>query len=268
MGLRNEVHWYKGGHFPDDRYDWPVGFEKPFPSGRLPRCMTDDWDAVFWDIGGVILDVESVRAGHRAFVADLIETHDLDASLDEALGAWRTTVGTYFRERDGTEFRRARRAYALGVEAIVGERRPEPEWWPLLREAVAQTRTPNPGAVETITALDGTDLHLGVVSDIDAAEGRDVLEGFDVRRHFDAVTTSEAVGRTKPDPAMFETALDAAGVDPDRALMVGDRYEHDVAGAARVGIHPVAYGAAEGPTVEYRISDLRELLDVVGVDRH
>jgi HAD superfamily hydrolase (TIGR01509 family) len=54
-------------------------------------------------------------------------------------------------------------------------------------------------------------------------------------------------GFQKPDPRMFTTALDACGVAPNKALMVGDRVSHD-GGAAAVGIDtlilpaPTKYG--------------------------
>jgi putative hydrolase of the HAD superfamily len=50
--------------------------------------------------------------------------------------------------------------------------------------------------------------------------------------------------------------------------MIGDRYEHDVAGASAAGLDAVAYGAdAHGPAADHRIDDLRELPDIVGVER-
>jgi len=98
-----------------------------------------------------------------------------------------------------------------------------------------------------------------------------MLGSFGVRDAFDAVTTSEEVGYTKPDRRMFEDAISklrANGVAPDRALMVGDRYRHDVEGSAEVGLTPVAYGEdAFGPAAEHEITDLAAVLDIVGVDR-
>lgn len=229
--------------------------------------MTDDhprdWDAVFWDIGGVILDLDSVAGAHRQFVATLVERHDVDAPVDDALETWRTVVGEHFRKREGTEFRAARDGYAKGVEAVVGESIPVEEWRPAFDEALEEAVEPVPGAPETIHALAERDLHLGVISDVDADEGRRILDAFGVRDAFDSITTSEAVGRTKPDPAMFETAIEIAGVDPARSLMIGDRYDHDVAGAARAGLNSVAFGADDGPAVDYRVDSPRELLDVV-----
>jgi len=66
---------------------------------------------------------------------------------------------------------------------------------------------------------------------------------------------------------MFRDALDALGVDPDRAVMVGDRYDHDIAGAAALGIETVGYGPdARGPEADHEIDDLREVLDILGLD--
>lgn len=224
---------------------------------------TTEFEAVFWDIGGVILDLESVQGAHAAFVEDLVDERDLELSVEEAVGRWRTTVGDYFRERDGTEFRPAREAYATGVEAIVGEPIPREEWKPTFDEHVESSIEPIPGAVETIEALSERDLHVGVLSDVDDEAGKRMLEGFGVRDCFDSITTSEEVGRTKPDPAIFEVALEKADVDPARSLMIGDRYDHDVKGADEMGMRGVAFGAEEGPAVAYRIESPDDVLDIV-----
>ena len=225
-----------------------------------------DWQAVFWDIGGVILDAASVRRAHEAFVGEIIEQRAPDEPVTEAIERWRTAVGEYFRERDGTEFRSARTAYDRAVDEIAGEPIPEDEWRPVFERTTVETLRPNPGAVETIEQLAATDLHVGVISDVDTAEGLRILETFGVRETFDSITTSEMVGRTKPDRRMFETALDAANVTANEAVMVGDRYDHDIAGSSAVGMTAVAYGAEDGPETDYEIDDLRELLSILGVE--
>nr|WP_241471267.1 HAD family hydrolase [Natrinema salifodinae] len=214
-------------------------------------------------MGGVILALDSVQAAHAEFVAGLLERRGVETDLEEGIDTWRTTVGDYFREREDTEFRSAREGYHRGVAAIVGEEVPREEWEPRFEAIVRDSIEPVPGAVETIERLADQDVHVGVVSDVDDAEGKRMLERFGVRERFDSITTSEAVGRTKPDPAMFETALEKAGVAPERALMIGDRYDHDVNGAAEVGMHGVAFGADDGPAVSYRIESPEEVLDIV-----
>jgi putative hydrolase of the HAD superfamily len=231
------------------------------------RNAPEKWEAVFWDIGGVILDLESVRSAHVAFVADLLERHAVDATVEEAIATWRSTVGDHFRGREGTEFRAARDGYEKGVEAVVGDPVPREEWEPAFRAAARESIEPVPGAVETIERLAERELHVGVVSDVDDDEGKWMLERFGVRERFDSITTSEEVGRTKPDPAMFETALEKAGAAPARSLMIGDRYDHDVRGADEAGLHGVAFGADDGPAVAYRIESPPEILEIVDGER-
>ncbi|KDE57229.2 haloacid dehalogenase [Halostagnicola sp. A56] len=238
-----------------------VGTERDSTSER--SYDRSQWEAVFWDIGGVILDLESVRTAHVAFVDELLERYDLETSRERALETWRSVLGEYFRERDGTEFRPARAGYAIAVETLVGTEVPREDWKPAFEAAADDAIKPVTGAPETIRRLAARDVHVGVISDIDDAEGKRMLERFGVRSAFDSITTSEEVGRTKPDPTMFETALEKAGVTPSRSLMVGDRYEHDVKGAADAGLHGVAFGADDGPAVSYRIEDPREVLEIV-----
>lgn len=225
-----------------------------------------DYEAVFWDVGGVILDVESVQAGHAQFVGWLVDEHDLEASEAEAIDTWRTAVGRHFREREGTEFRSARDAYHGAIQEIVGEPLEREAWQAEFRSILTEVVGQNPGARETIARIAGTDRHQGVVSDADHEELLWLLDHLEVREFFDAITTSEDVGRTKPDPAMFETALSRAGVEPETALMIGDRYSHDMEGAARHGIATAAYGAEDGPAVDYRLEDLRDLLSILGIE--
>jgi FMN phosphatase YigB (HAD superfamily) len=44
------------------------------------------------------------------------------------------------------------------------------------------------------------------------------------------------VGRRKPDPEIFQRALEALGVAPPEALFVGDTLASDIAGAAALGL--------------------------------
>ncbi|GAA0655873.1 HAD family hydrolase [Salarchaeum japonicum] len=225
-----------------------------------------DYDAVFWDIGGVLLDVDSVREAHTRFMERFVAAHGLDVAPRAALEEWRGVVGRQFRERDGNAYQSAREAYALALAELVGRDLTDDEWFPLFRETSQRYLRPTPHTREVVAALADAGVYQGIVSDVDTEEGEFILSLFGVLDHVDDVTTSEAVGRTKPDDAMFETALAKSPVAPERTLMVGDRYDHDVAGAARHGIRGVAFGAnADGPDASHRIDDLRDVLDIVGV---
>lgn len=55
----------------------------------------------------------------------------------------------------------------------------------------------------------------------------------------DGVVFSSMVGRRKPAPEIYEAALDAIGVAPERALFVGNRVREDYAGPRSLGMRAV-----------------------------
>jgi len=50
---------------------------------------------------------------------------------------------------------------------------------------------------------------------------------------------SEEVGINKPQPEIFRIALEMNGVTPDEAVMIGDSYSSDIAGAKAAGIDQI-----------------------------
>ena len=66
-----------------------------------------------------------------------------------------------------------------------------------------------------------------------------VLERCGLGELLDGAVSSAAAGARKPDPAIFEPALQLAGCAPEEALHVGDTPEEDVEGARAAGIRPL-----------------------------
>jgi len=240
-----------------------------------------EFEAVFFDIGGVIVSLPSIRTGYVDYLERFAAEHDLDP--DRAVETWRDRLGEHFAAAEGTEYRSAQAGYRKAFRELVPGIE-DGDWRPAFRETIREATALEPGAAETVRALDDAGLYLGIVSDIDTAEAEDMLERYGLYGAFDGVTTSQAVGYKKPDRRMFADAVEraaAAGVDPDRTLMIGDRYEHDMQGGSEAGLWTVAYGgtAAEavaadpGPDhrvgdehVDFLVEDLGDVLDIVGVD--
>jgi putative hydrolase of the HAD superfamily len=64
----------------------------------------------------------------------------------------------------------------------------------------------------------------------------------------DAVVFSSEVGRRKPAPEVYMSALNAIGVEPRHSLFVGDRVREDYEGPRAMGMRAVLFTAhAEGP---------------------
>ncbi|HEU5000669.1 MAG TPA: HAD family hydrolase [Lapillicoccus sp.] len=63
----------------------------------------------------------------------------------------------------------------------------------------------------------------------------------------DGVVMSYAVGAVKPDPAIFQNALDALGLPASEVLMVGDAWQDD-AGAAALGVRTLILPRTDDPS--------------------
>lgn len=89
----------------------------------------------------------------------------------------------------------------------------------------------------------------------------DVLTRLGLAPLLDGIVTSASAGARKPFPAIFARALELAGVQPDRAVHVGDSEEEDVLGARRADIEPILLrrDGRPGTTDTRTISGLDEL---------
>ena len=76
---------------------------------------------------------------------------------------------------------------------------------------------------------------LGIVSNF-YGNLETVCDNAQVRRYFGVIVDSARVGLSKPDPRMFVTAVEALGIEPRRAVMVGDSLARDMAGARAAGM--------------------------------
>ncbi len=200
-----------------------------------------DVDAVFLDVGGVFhlpdhrLVMEALRrAGCRVDEERLDRAHYAGAAEltrwpqgPEAI--WRAFEEAYVREA-GVPAERLEDAIAELDVAFTA-----PGMWS--RHA--------PGSVAALRALAATGVALAIVSNSDGTlESRLAAEGVcqvgpGLGVPVVAVVDSGAVGVAKPDPAIFAFALEATGVEPHRALHVGDTVGADVDGARAAGVLPL-----------------------------
>jgi putative hydrolase of the HAD superfamily len=101
-----------------------------------------------------------------------------------------------------------------------------------------------PGAREGLRALDATGVRIGIISNSDGTVEQQLRE-YEVAQvgagpgiEVECIVDSTAVGVAKPDPRIFEIALDAMGVAAADAWYVGDTPAFDVVGAQNAGLRP------------------------------
>ena len=66
-----------------------------------------------------------------------------------------------------------------------------------------------------------------------------VLQDFGLARCFRYVIDSAEVGVRKPDPAIFQLAIDKLGLKPDDVTVIGDSYRKDILPALSLGCHAI-----------------------------
>lgn len=89
----------------------------------------------------------------------------------------------------------------------------------------------------------------------------------EIAPYFEHIVISGAFGRGKPDPSIFEHALQLMGVAKEEVIMVGDNVMTDILGASRAGIKSVwlnREGKERGEVQpDFEISGLDELFGVI-----
>ncbi len=115
-----------------------------------------------------------------------------------------------------------------------------------------------------LQSLRARGLMLVVVSNWDVSLA-EVLARVDLAPLLEGIVTSAAVGQRKPATAIFQRGLQLAGVEPARALHVGDSMREDVEGARAAGVEPVLVrrDGAPGPPDVRTIATLAELEPLV-----
>jgi len=131
-----------------------------------------------------------------------------------------------------------------------------------------------PDAREVLQALHDAGVRLGVITAGLQVKQAEKLIRIGALDYFDptAIFFSDQVGISKPNPKLYAQACARSGVEPRRAMYVGDRPAHDIAPANAAGMTTVLYTGAGGryarqPHEEVRpdhtLADLRDLVDVL-----
>jgi putative hydrolase of the HAD superfamily len=124
----------------------------------------------------------------------------------------------------------------------------------------------DPDAIAVLEELRGRGLRILVVSNFDSRV-RGIIQGLGLAALIDDVVLSSEAGAAKPDPAIFQVALDRAALTADRVVHVGDTVREDFRGARAAGIDVVLVGgpelgaAAPDATVIARLAELPRQLE-------
>lgn len=132
------------------------------------------------------------------------------------------------------------------------------------RRVCAREARPFPGVRATLGRLRESGCRLGVVSDSEssACELANFLAQLGLANTFDVIVSSIDLGRTKPDPLCYLTALSDLGLDAREAAFVGHDAE-ELAGARQVGLRTAAFNPEPNAEAEVCLRRFDELATLV-----
>jgi putative hydrolase of the HAD superfamily len=127
------------------------------------------------------------------------------------------------------------------------------------RAAYVEHWRPVDGALDLLSALHGR-VAIGVVTNNVASEQRQKIATCGFAPLLDAVVISEEAGVTKPDPRIFELALDAVKRQAEETVMVGDAWETDIVGASAAGIRAIWFNRVGAQSPDRRVPEITSLV--------
>lgn len=109
-----------------------------------------------------------------------------------------------------------------------------------------------PGAREVLELCRAHNIPLALLTNAHADGQWAAVRALGIEGYFRRILISgdAEVAVRKPNPRIFELALEALGTRPDETLMVGDSLEADIRGALAVGLQAVYLGQETGPEFE------------------
>jgi putative hydrolase of the HAD superfamily len=122
---------------------------------------------------------------------------------------------------------------------------------------------------ETLEAL-RAQFPMAIVTDAQSAYARAELHHVGLTDYFHPIIVSGDYGYRKPDPRLFQKALEGMGVAPEETLYIGNDMYRDVYGAQQVGMQTLLFNSPQGDKThndvspDFTIFDYRELLAIVG----
>ena len=223
--------------------------------------------AVFLDVGNTLVHE---RPSRFEIYADGARRRGVVLETDAMQALMRAAHRELPREIGGA-FRYSERWFETYIERIfhTGLGLPREQLAPLYEEIFGRFADPatfalHPGAIELLESLRARGLKIGIVSNWSQRLPRLLVE-LGVAERVDFVLCSALERVEKPEAAIFERALERAGVAAAEALHAGDDYEKDFLGARRAGMRAVlvdhAHNSRWGATpCIHRLIELDELV--------
>jgi len=180
---------------------------------------------IFFDIGNTLEDESVANAWRIEQAARRLSELGVPADSDEIMRRMRQCAG----RRCESPFRQAI-AQLSSNSQVTTEVLRVASW----RKDLLRLRE---GATEVVAAL--TRHHqLGIIAN-QSGGAQERFRAYGIAHHFKVIISSFNVGISKPDPRIFQLAIEQAGGLPAEHTMVGDRLDNDIRPAKSIGMRTI-----------------------------
>ena len=118
---------------------------------------------------------------------------------------------------------------------------------------------PYPETVEVLEWFQSHGFRMGVISDTSPSLPL-TLEAAGIGKYFECAVCSDLVGAQKPDPRIYQAALDELGVTAEESLYVDD-YDIEADGARTMGFTAFHLDRSRPGDGAWRIGSLRDMVN-------
>ncbi len=210
--------------------------------------MANKIEAVLFDLGGTLIYFdgawpEVMQSANQELLSHLHE-QGLQLNAESFVAEFRRRLEEYYSQRE-SEFIEYTTALVLRtLLADLGYRDISPELLrPALKRLYAVSQAHWKAEKETLPALNALQAagyKMAVISNAsDDDDVQTLVDNAGIRSYFDFVLSSAACGIRKPNPRIFELALERWGFAAEQAAMVGDTLGADILGARNAGLYSI-----------------------------
>ena len=189
---------------------------------------------IFFDVGGTLVDeTDSFRRRvlRTVEMQEALGNHYTPEYLEKAMRQSALMGGSYFRGA----------MKSIGVTSFAPY------------DCIGEVLYPE--AKDVLTAL-AKKYRLGIIANQPEGTAKRLRE-YGIGQLFSLVLSSAEEGMEKPESALFLRALERAGCEPQRACMIGDRPDNDIAPAKALGMKTVRITQGLGGLMPVTEEDLR-----------
>jgi HAD superfamily hydrolase (TIGR01549 family) len=206
------------------------------------------FEALFFDLGGTLLffdgDWSEVYAKANNTVVEHLKNAGLDLEFDAFMNDFISRLNHYFNERE-SELIEHTTTHILRTTLADWDYSEVPQdlVYSTMKAMYAVSQAhwyPEEDAHEMLRTFQEQGYCLAIISN--AADDNDVqtlVDNANIRSYFELILSSAAVGIRKPNPRIFEIALEMMDVPNSRVAMVGDTLEADILGAQNADIYSI-----------------------------